>query len=109
MRFDVSHTAPDRSRVPAELAAAPNLGKPDAEREVTMSYDPEQGMFVMDGKVYDPARVDQEVEFGATETWKVVRGTGQYAGITGGGRGTSVWFEPNDHWSSRFQGFLTTS
>lgn len=45
----------------------------------------------------------------STETWKVVRGTGQYAGITGGGRGTSVWFEPNDHWSSRFQGFLTTS
>lgn len=72
MRFDVSHTAPDRSRVPAELAPAPSLGKPDAEREVTMSYDPEQGMFVMDGKVYDPARVDQEVEFGATETWKVV-------------------------------------
>jgi len=45
----------------------------------------------------------------STETWKVVRGTGQYARISGGGRGTSVWFEPNDHWSSRYQGFLTTS
>jgi len=45
----------------------------------------------------------------STDTWKVVRGTGQYAGVTGGGRGTTVWFEPNDHWSSRYQGFLTTS
>ena len=45
----------------------------------------------------------------STETWKIVRGTGQYARISGGGRGTTVWFEPNDHWSSRYQGFLTTS
>jgi hypothetical protein len=44
----------------------------------------------------------------STDTWKVVRGTGQYAGVTGGGRGTTVWFEPNDHWSGRAQGFLTT-
>lgn len=43
----------------------------------------------------------------STDTWKVVRGTGQYAGITGGGRGASVWFEPNAHWSTRVQGFLT--
>ena len=43
----------------------------------------------------------------ATSTWKVVRGTGQYAGVTGGGRGGSVWLERNDHWSSRDEGFLT--
>ena len=30
----------------------------------------------------------------ATDTWKVVRGTGQYAGVTGGGRGGSAWLEP---------------
>jgi hypothetical protein len=45
----------------------------------------------------------------SVDTWKVVRGTGQYARVTGGGRGTSVWLESNDHWSSRDQGFLTTS
>lgn len=43
----------------------------------------------------------------ATLTWKVVRGTGQYAGVTGGGRGASVWFERTDDWSSRMEGFLT--
>jgi len=43
----------------------------------------------------------------AIDTWKVVRGTGQYAGITGGGRGGSVWLERSDAWSSRAEGFLT--
>jgi hypothetical protein len=42
----------------------------------------------------------------ATDTWKVVRGTGQYAGVTGGGRGGSVWSERTDAWSSREEGFL---
>jgi hypothetical protein len=41
------------------------------------------------------------------DTWKVVRGTGQYAGVTGGGRGGGVWLESNDHWSTRSEGFLT--
>jgi hypothetical protein len=45
----------------------------------------------------------------SADTWTVIRGTGQYAQISGGGRGTSVWLEPNDHWSSRYQGFFTTS
>lgn len=40
-------------------------------------------------------------------TWKVVRGTGQYAGITGGGRTASVWLERTDAWSSHLEGFLT--
>jgi hypothetical protein len=40
-------------------------------------------------------------------TWKVVRGTGQYAGVTGGGREGGVWLESNDHWSTRSEGFLT--
>ncbi len=40
-------------------------------------------------------------------TWKVVRGTGQYAGVTGGGREGGVWLERNDHWSTRSEGLLT--
>ena len=43
----------------------------------------------------------------ATVTWKVVRGTGEYAGATGGGRGATVWHERTDDWSSRMEGFLT--
>jgi hypothetical protein len=41
-----------------------------------------------------------------TGTWKVVRGTGQYAGITGGGHTGAVWLDRGP-WSSRAEGFLT--
>jgi hypothetical protein len=41
-----------------------------------------------------------------TGTWKVVRGTGQYAQITGGGRSGAVWLDRGP-WSSRVEGFLT--
>jgi hypothetical protein len=42
----------------------------------------------------------------STNTWKVVRGTGQYAQVTGGGRGGSVVLA-RGAWSSRDEGFLT--
>jgi hypothetical protein len=38
-------------------------------------------------------------------TWKVVRGTGQYAQITGGGRGGHVYLDSGP-WSGRAEGFL---
>jgi hypothetical protein len=40
-----------------------------------------------------------------TNTWKFVRGTGQYAEITGGGRGGDVVHSPR--WSDHYEGFLT--
>ena len=41
-----------------------------------------------------------------TGTWKVVRGTGQYAQITGGGRSGNVSLDRGP-WSSRDEGYLT--
>ena len=40
-----------------------------------------------------------------TGTWTVVRGTGQYAQITGGGRSGTVWLDRGP-WSFRNEGFL---
>jgi hypothetical protein len=40
-----------------------------------------------------------------TNTWKFVRGTGQYAQITGGGRGGDVVY--SGRWTDRYEGFLT--
>lgn len=41
-------------------------------------------------------------------TWKVARGTGQYAQIAGGGRRGDVWLEREPKpWSGRAEGFLT--
>ena len=42
----------------------------------------------------------------SADTWKVVRGTGQYDGVTGGGRGGSVALDRGP-WSSQIEGFLT--
>jgi hypothetical protein len=41
-----------------------------------------------------------------TGTWQVVRGTGQYAHITGGGRTGNVSLDRGP-WSSRNEGFLS--
>jgi hypothetical protein len=38
-------------------------------------------------------------------TWKVVRGTGQYGGIVGNGRGGQIGL--GSPWYARFEGFLT--
>lgn len=41
-----------------------------------------------------------------TGTWKVVRGTGQYRGLVGGGRGAGIQSPTTE--KSRFEGFLIT-
>ena len=41
-----------------------------------------------------------------TGTWKVIRGTGDYAGLSGGGRRAGVML-PNGTVNSRFEGFLS--
>lgn len=40
-----------------------------------------------------------------TGTWKVIRATGDYAGLSGGGRGASVAL-PDGNEKTRFEGFL---
>ena len=40
-------------------------------------------------------------------TWKFVRGTGAYAGLTGGGRVANAWSDISQRLSERWDGFLT--
>jgi hypothetical protein len=41
-----------------------------------------------------------------SSTWKVVRGSGAYAGVTGHGRAAQVWIPPDHPASFRMDGFV---
>ena len=71
----------------------------------TVTYEGKQGTFVV-------KEVDTLVAVGigqrvSTGTWKIVRGTGVYAGVTGSGRlAAALGIVSPDPW--RYEGFLTT-
>ncbi len=73
LRFDVTRTAVDRSRVPARLRALPALSTATVERDVSMRFDlsgPEPIGLIND-KPYDPNRADFQIKRGTTEIWRV--------------------------------------
>jgi FtsP/CotA-like multicopper oxidase with cupredoxin domain len=80
LRFDVTRHAHDESRLPARLRPLPVLPAATVDREVTLSFnlDPDNTSGLVNGKPYDPDRVDFTVKRGATEIWKVTNGDGQY-------------------------------
>ncbi|MGA5837630.1 multicopper oxidase family protein [Streptomyces pseudogriseolus] len=80
MRFDVVRTAPDPSSVPGTLRPAPDLGEPVVEREFVMSFDPATGQHLINGRPFDPARIDFRPRLGVTEQW-TVRNTDTKFGI----------------------------
>ncbi|MFC8366648.1 multicopper oxidase family protein [Streptomyces sp. NPDC057239] len=74
MRFDIGERTPDRSRVPDTLATLPPLPKPTVERAFELNMDePGTGghQAYINGKTFDPDRIDTHVEWGSTEVWTV--------------------------------------
>ena len=71
MRFDVVDTAPDNSQIPDTLRPLPPTDKPAAERDFVMSLDPLTLEFVINGKPFDPNRVDVRPRLGSTEIWRI--------------------------------------
>ncbi|MCT2588444.1 multicopper oxidase domain-containing protein [Streptomyces sp. N2-109] len=73
LQFRVTQSAPDSSTVPDTLRSLPTLPAPVSERSIVLQSD-ETGTDrhgYIDGKVFDPDRVDSEVQYGATEVWTV--------------------------------------
>ncbi|MFL6118811.1 multicopper oxidase family protein [Actinophytocola sp.] len=73
LRFDVTHHAPDPSRVPALLRPLPALPAATVERDVSMKFDL-SGSYpvgVVNGQAYDPNRVDFRITRGTTEIWRI--------------------------------------
>jgi len=72
MRFDVvAGDGDDPSRVPDRLADAEELGSPVVRREFVLAFDPVTKMMTINGKVFDPDRVDITPALDTTELWTV--------------------------------------
>ena len=75
MQFRVTHRAPDTSRVPFDLSRIPQIKVPTkvAKRWVfALSGDEQSGTFwSVNGKPFDPARIDHRVKLGTTELWEL--------------------------------------
>ncbi|PZF79752.1 multicopper oxidase family protein [Jiangella anatolica] len=75
MRFDVTRPASSGYHpLPAKLVPVRRLKESSARvrREFTLNLDPVTGKMVINGKEFDPERVDIEPRLGDTEIWTIV-------------------------------------
>src|SRR5262249_36062632 len=84
LRFDVTRTVPDRSRVPATLRPLPALPPATTVRDVVLSFALPPGELpigMINGQPYDPTRVDFEVTRGSTEIWRIYNADTDFGGF----------------------------
>jgi hypothetical protein len=73
MQFRITHTASDSTRIPASLEAPPKLKAP---KHVSMRWkfglggnETDGTYWMVNGRPFDPNRVDARVPLGSTQTW----------------------------------------
>lgn len=75
---DAALLGADTSYVPATLVPAPADRKPTVTRKVVLSFDAANGVFLINGKQFDPDRVDFTVKRGSTELWEITNTDTQF-------------------------------
>ncbi|WP_329177458.1 multicopper oxidase family protein [Streptomyces sp. NBC_01477] len=74
LQFRVTRTERDTSVVPAKLRTLPALPTPTVQRSFSLLMDESQAepaYAYINGKEYDPQRIDTTVTYGTTEVWTV--------------------------------------
>jgi spore coat protein A, manganese oxidase len=69
MRFDVAREEDDPSSLPPLLRPAERLVSDGIEREWELSQDVRTGKWLINGKRFNPRRIDAEPRLGQTEVW----------------------------------------
>jgi FtsP/CotA-like multicopper oxidase with cupredoxin domain len=69
MRFDVVAEADDPSSLPATLASIERLAAGSVERQFNLSFDFDIQQWQINGKPFDPKRIDARPRLGDVETW----------------------------------------
>lgn len=73
MRFHVAREAKDDSTIPPRLAEFEPLSRSAATvtREFRFAQDGANGLWTINGKPFDPQRIDAQPQLGATEIWRI--------------------------------------
>ena len=69
MRFDVDREEPDPSSLPQTLRPIDRLSSGGTERRFDLSFDFNRNRWEINGKGFDPARIDARPGQGSTEVW----------------------------------------
>ncbi|MEU2613216.1 multicopper oxidase family protein [Micromonospora sp. NPDC007271] len=81
MRFDVVRRERDTSRLPDQLRKLPPMPTATHERAVSLGVNHETLEFAIDGRSFDPDRVDTRIQSGTTEIWKITNTDTAYGGL----------------------------
>lgn len=72
MRFDVAQVVSEDSSLPSTLRTVPALSGASITRDIELSMNLERGEWVINGKSFDPQRVDAQPKLGSTEVWRII-------------------------------------
>ncbi|GAB3463629.1 multicopper oxidase family protein [Actinophytocola sediminis] len=80
LRFDVTRGARDNSDVPPLLRPLPAKRYATTEREVVISTQitDDSAIGLINGKPFDPDRIDFQIKRNTTEIWRIVNGDGDF-------------------------------
>lgn len=71
MRFDVDRTAVDNSSVPGYLRELPEMSLTEVTKRRRFRFKRENGVWLVNGEVFDPERASFKVKRGAVEIWEL--------------------------------------
>ncbi|MDP9403590.1 MAG: multicopper oxidase family protein [Actinomycetota bacterium] len=76
MRFDVGSPVSDTSKLPTTLRSITKMTTAAVTRTFALSFDSTRRLWVINGKPFDPNRIDVKPKLDAPEIWKITNSSG---------------------------------